>query len=64
MEDRNPMQNIETMEAQVVELKQEKKACKVKTLRNLDELYKLLNGSDEENSEEKAVAAPEPAAQV
>lgn len=58
------MHNIETMEAQVIEIKQEKKACKVKTLKNLDKLYRLLNGSDEENSEEKAVAVPEPAAQV
>ena len=58
------MQNIETMEAQVIELKQERRACKVRTLRNLDELYKLLNGSDEKNSEEEAVVIPEPAAQV
>ena len=58
------MQNIETMEAQVVEIKQEKKACKIKTLENLDKLYKLLNGGEEENSEEKAVVIPEPAAQV
>jgi len=57
------MQNIETMEAQVVELKQEQKACKVKTLKNLDKLYKLLNDSDK-NSEEKAVAVPEPTALV
>ncbi len=57
------MQNIETMEAQVVELKEEQKACKEKTIQNLDKLYRLLNGNDE-NSEEKAVAAAEPAAQV
>ncbi len=57
------MSNIETMEAQVVELKQERQACKAKTLNNLDKLYRLLNGSDE-NSEEKAVALIEPAAQV
>jgi hypothetical protein len=67
MEDRNPMseiQNIEAMEAQVIEIKQERKACKVKTLGNLDKLHKLLNGNQEKNSEEEAVALPEPAAQV
>ena len=63
MGDRNPMQNIETMEAQIVELKEEQKACKVKTLKNLEKLYKLLNGSDK-NSEEEAVVVEEPAAQV
>jgi len=63
MEDRNPMPNIESMEEKVVELKQEQKACKAKTMKNLDKLYKLLNGSDE-NSEEEAVAVAEPAAQV
>ncbi len=57
------MPNIDTMEAQVVELKQEQKACKAKTLKNLDKLYKLLNGSDE-NSEEEAVVVAEPTAQV
>ncbi len=57
------MPNIELMEAQVVELKQEQKACKVKTLRNLDKLYKLLNGS-EENSEEETAVTAEPAALV
>ena len=55
------MQKIETMEAQVVELKQERKACKTKTLKNLDKLYRLLNGRDE-NSEEETEA--EPAVQV
>lgn len=58
------MENIEAMEAQVVEIKQERKACKAKTLGNLDKLYKLLNGSNETDSEEEAVAVPEPAAQV
>jgi len=58
------IQNIEAMEAQVVEIKQEQKACKTKTLGNLDKLYKLLNGNQEINSEEEAVAIPEPAAQV
>ena len=57
------MQNIESMDAKVVELKEERKACKAKTLKNLDKLYKLLNGSDE-NSEEEAVVVAEPAAQV
>ncbi len=57
------MPNIELMEAQVVELKQELRACKVKTLSNLDRLYKLLNGS-EENSEEETAVAAEPAALV
>ena len=57
------MQQIETMEAQVVELKEEQKACKVRTIKNLDKLYKLLNGSDK-NSEEEAVVIVEPAAQV
>jgi len=56
--------NIEAMEAQVVEIKQERKACKTKTLGNLDKLYKLLNGSKETVSEEEAVSVPEPAAQV
>ncbi len=57
------MQQIETMEAQVVELKQEQKACKAKTLKSLDKLYRLLNGSAE-NSEEEAGVLAEPAAQV
>lgn len=58
------IQNIEAMEAQVVEIKQERRACKVKTLSNLDKLHKLLNGHQEQNSEEEAVALPEPTAQV
>lgn len=58
------IQNIEAMEAQVVEIKQEQKACKTKTLSNLDKLYKLLNGSKETDSEEEAAVVPEPAAQV
>lgn len=56
--------NIESMEAQVIEIKQERQACKVKTLGNLDKLHKFLNGNQEQNSEEEAVALPEPTAQV
>ena len=56
--------NIESMEAQVIEIKQERKACKVRTLGNLDKLHKLLNGHQGQNSEEEAVALPEPTAQV
>lgn len=56
------MENIETMEAQVVEIKESQKACKTKTLDNLDKLYALLNGSKETDSEEEAVAISEPVA--
>lgn len=45
------MQNIEAMEAEVVEIKQKTKTCRDKTLTKLDELYKVLT-EDEENSEE------------
>ena len=61
MEDRNrPMSNsnidtIEILEAQVVELKEEQLACKMKILNNLEELYKLLN-SGTKNSEEETAA--------
>ena len=59
MEDRNrPMSNTDTiqiLEAQVVELKEEQLACKMKTLKSLEELYKLLN-SGTKNSEEKTAA--------
>lgn len=44
-------QNIEALEAQVLEIKQEHKRCEARTLRNLEKLYKILNGS-EKNSEE------------
>ena len=61
MEDRNrPMSNsnpdtLELIEAQVVELKEEQLACKMRTLKNLEDLYKLLN-SDTKNSEEEKAA--------
>ena len=49
---------IRTMDAQVVELKQETQRCREKALRNLDKLHKLLlNGAGEPNSEEEAAAA-------
>ena len=65
MEDRNPMtdiQNIEAMEAQVQKVKAEQTRCKERTLKNLDRLYEILNGSDENSAEEVAAALPEPAA--
>ncbi len=50
-------------EAEVEEVKEEKQRCKSATLENLANLYKLLNGSVKENSEEEA-AAVETVAQV
>lgn len=58
------IRDIETMEAQVAEIKRERKACKIKTLCNLDKLHKVLNGKREQSSEEDAVALQEPAVQV
>jgi hypothetical protein len=56
VEDRNPMQNIESLEAQVVEIKRKTKSCRDNTLTKLEELYKVLS-EDEENSEENTVSA-------
>lgn len=50
------MQNIEDMEAQVVEIKREAKSCRDKTLSKLDRLYKVLT-EEEENSEETTASA-------
>ena len=50
------MQNIESMEALVVEIKKETKSCRDSTLSKLDELYKVLQ-EDEENSEETTASA-------
>ncbi len=50
------MQNIESMEAQVVEIKQKTKSCRDNTLNKLDELYKVLT-EDAENSEETTASA-------
>lgn len=50
------MQNIEAMEAEVVEIKRAAKSCRDKTLTKLDELYKVLT-EDEENSEENTASA-------
>ncbi len=50
------MQNIESMEAKVVEIKRETKSCRDYTLLKLDELYKVLQ-EDEENSEETTASA-------
>jgi len=57
VEDRNPMQNIESMEAQVVEIKKKTKSCRDQTLSKLDKLYRVLQ-EDEENSEETTASAP------
>ncbi len=54
MKDSNPMQNIESMEALVVEIKSQTKSCRDTTLEKLDELYKILQDG-EENSEESTV---------
>lgn len=51
------MQNIEAMEAQVVEIKEKTKSCRDKTLTKLEQLYKVLL-EDEENSEETTASAP------
>jgi hypothetical protein len=51
------MQNIESMKAQVVEIKQKTKSCRNKTLEKLEELYRVLQ-EDEENSEETTASAP------
>ncbi len=48
------MKNIESMEAEVVEMKQKTNSCRDKTLEKLEELYMLLK---EENSEEQTVSA-------
>ena len=50
------MQNIESLEAQVVEIKRKTKSCRDNTLTKLDELYKVLS-EDEENSEENTASA-------
>lgn len=60
-------QNIEALEAQVLEIKQEHKRCEARTLKNLEKLYKILNGSDEnseEETEQGAAAVAEPVPQV
>ena len=57
MEDRNPMQNIESMEALVMEIKKETRSCRDNTLSKLDALYKVLQ-EDAENSEETTASAP------
>jgi hypothetical protein len=60
MEDRNrPMSDsnidtLEILEAQVEELKQEKLACKLRTLKNLEDLYKLLDSATKNSEEETA----------
>ena len=51
------MHSIESMEAQVVEIKKETKFCRDITLSRLDELSKVLK-QDEENSEEITASAP------
>jgi hypothetical protein len=61
------IQNVEALEAQVLEIKEEHKRCGARTLKNLDELYKLLNGigeNSEEKSERKAEAVLKPVPQV
>ena len=60
------MQDIlDLHEAEVQEVKQEHKRCKVATLKSLADLYELLNESDKENSEEEQeAAATETVAQV
>ena len=57
MSNSNPgtLDTLELIEAQVVELKEEQLACKMRTLKNLEDLYKLLN-SDTKNSEEEKAA--------
>ncbi len=54
---------LDLHEAEVEEVKEEKQRCKTATLKNLANLYRLLNGRDQENSEEEA-AAIETVAQV
>lgn len=49
------MQNIESMEALVVEIKKETKSCRDNTLTKLDELYKVL--TEDANSEETTASA-------
>jgi hypothetical protein len=56
------LRNVETMEAQIQEIKAEQTRCQTKTLRNLNTLYEILH--TQENSEEEAAAVPEPTAQV
>ena len=51
------MQNIESMEARVVEIKKKTKSCRDQTLSKLDKLYRVLQ-EDEENSEETTASAP------
>ncbi len=50
------MQNIESMEALVVEIKEKTKSCRDKTLSKLDKLHEALL-KDEENSEENTASA-------
>ena len=50
------MQNIKSMEAELVEIKKKTKSCRDNTLVKLDELYKVLT-EEEENSEETATPA-------
>ena len=51
------MQNIESMEAQVVEIKKKTKSFRDQTLSKLDKLYRVLQ-EDEANSEETTASAP------
>ena len=55
-------QNIESMEAQVVEIKKKTESCRGNTLTKLAELYKVLtedaeNSENSENSEETTASA-------
>ena len=52
-------------EAAVEEIKEERKKCRALAMKSLEDLQKLLNGSDDKHSEEKtATAVLESVAQV
>ena len=60
------MENILAInEAAVEEIKEEKDRCRASAMKSLEDLQKLLNGSNDNHSEEKiATAVLESAAQV
>ncbi len=52
---------IEILDARILEVKQERKACKTNTMLSINKLHELLR-NNVENSEEKAEAVAEPLA--
>lgn len=47
------IQNVEALEAEIIEIKEEQNRCKARTLKNLDKLYRILNGNNENSEEEE-----------